>query len=305
MQMLDSAKVVVHHLFDIAKTSKEPDDELIAWEMTGRIAMQENDFTKAEKALLKSAAINNGRNKELLNRIYEALAECYEKMGKGDQAYNFLKLADSYNDSISEVKAAHSNRYLFIKAEYDKEQMRLRDLAEEKKKAIRNRNIGILSLLLLACSLIIWINHRKNRATRLQQKATKELERFKEEILAKNNRIEQLLADAGHRQQVLQDAHATEELSQQMILTEADWQNFKSLFEKTYPAFFRKLREKAPGITEAEQRMAALVKIQLTTRQIASMQGIGTDSVHKTRHRLRQRFGTETTAELETLIDEI
>lgn len=149
------------------------------------------------------------------------------------------------------------------------------------------------------------MNQRKNKATQLQQQATKELERFKEEILAKNDRIEQLLMDAGHRQQVVQDAHAAEELSQQMILTEADWQNFKSLFEKTYPAFFRKLRDKAPGITEAEQRMAALVKIQLTTRQIASMQGIGTDSVHKTRHRLRQRFGTETTAELETLIDEI
>lgn len=305
LQMLDSAKVVVHHLFEIAKTSKEPDDELIAWEMTGRIAMLENDFTKAEQALLKSAALNNGRNMELLNRVHEGLAACYEKMGNGKEAYRYLKLASTYNDSISEVKASRNNRYLFIKAEYDKEQMRLSDLAEEKKKAIRNRNIGILSLLLLACALILYMNQRKNKATQLQQQATKELERFKEEILAKNDRIEQLLMDAGHRQQVVQDAHAAEELSQQMILTEADWQNFKSLFEKTYPAFFRKLRDKAPGITEAEQRMAALVKIQLTTRQIASMQGIGTDSVHKTRHRLRQRFGTETTAELETLIDEI
>lgn len=305
LQMLDSARVVVHHLFEIAKTSREPDDELIAWEMTGRIAMLENDFTKAEQALLKSAALNNGRNKELLNRVHEGLAACYEKMGNGKEAYRFLKLAASYNDSISGVKAATSNKYLFVKAEYDREQMRLKDLAEEKKRAIRNRNIGILLLVLLAGALILWINQRKNRATRLQQQATMDLDRFREEILAKDSRIEQLLSDAGHRQQVLQDAHAAEELSHQMILTEADWQNFKSMFEKTYPAFFRRLRERAPGITEAEQRMAALIRIQLTTRQIASMQGIGTDSVHKTRHRLRQRFGTGTTAELETLIDEI
>jgi DNA-binding CsgD family transcriptional regulator len=48
--------------------------------------------------------------------------------------------------------------------------------------------------------------------------------------------------------------------------------------------------------------MAALVKIRLSTKQIAAMQGIGSDSVHKTRHRLRQRFGTGTTAELESII---
>jgi DNA-binding CsgD family transcriptional regulator len=51
--------------------------------------------------------------------------------------------------------------------------------------------------------------------------------------------------------------------------------------------------------------MAALLKIQLSTKQIAAMQGIGSDSVHKTRHRLRQRFATGSTAELENIIASI
>ena len=88
-------------------------------------------------------------------------------------------------------------------------------------------------------------------------------------------------------------------LSNLTILTEAEWDQFKELFEKNYPMFFQDLREKVPDITVAEQRMAALICLQLTTRQMASMQGISPDSVHKTRQRLRHRLGVSTETNLE------
>jgi DNA-binding CsgD family transcriptional regulator/Sec-independent protein translocase protein TatA len=300
--MLDSAKVVDARLFEIAKTSKERDDSLIAYEMMGKIATKEKDYPKAISSLLKSAALNNGSNPSLLNRVHETLAACYETMGQPEKAYPYLKLTHGYNDSVSRAKEANNNRYLFIKAEYDKEQLRLRQLTDEKKLAVRNRNIGIAALVLIALVAIVWLNRRRKKAEQRQQQAGKELDLFKEEIIKKNNRIEELLASLEQQQHKQQDAQTMEELSRQIILTEADWQNFKSLFEKTYPSFFKLLRDKAPGITEAEQRMAALIKIQLNTKQIAAMQGIGLDSVHKTRHRLRQRFHTGTTSELETII---
>lgn len=300
--MLDSAKLVDARLFEIAKTSKEFDDSLIAYEMMGKIAMKEGNFQNAIPSLLKSAALNKGRNKELLNRVYETLASCYEALGQTDKAYPYLKLTRNYNDSVSLTKEANKNRYLFIKAEYDKEQLRLRQLADEKKMAIRNRNIGIAALVLLALLIIVWLNRRRKKAELSQQQAAKEMELFKNEIIKKNNRIEELQASIEQQQHRQHDTQTFEELSHQMILTENDWQNFKSLFEKTYPSFFKILKDKAPGITEAEQRMAALIKIQLNTKQIAAMQGIGLDSVHKTRHRLRQRFHTGSTSELETIL---
>jgi tetratricopeptide (TPR) repeat protein len=302
LNMLDSAKVVDARLFEIAKTSKEPDDSLIAYEMMGKIAMKEKDFQKAIPALLKSAALNNGSNKELLNRVYETLATCYENMGLPDKAYPYLKLTRSYNDSVSRAREASNNRYVFVKAEYEKEQLALKQMTEEKKQAINKRNIGIALLVVIAAIAIWWLYRSKRKAEQRQQQAAKEMELFKDEIIKKNNRIEELQASIEQQQHKQHDAQTIRELSHQMILTETDWQNFKSLFEKTYPSFFKLLRDKAPGITEAEQRMAALIKIQLNTKQIAAMQGIGLDSVHKTRHRLRQRFHTGTTSELETII---
>jgi len=300
--MLDSAKVVDTHLFEIARHSKEPDDSLIAYEMMGKIAMKEKDFQKAIPALQKSAALNNGRNNELLNRVYESLAACYEAIGQPGKAYPYSKWAGIYNDSVSHAREASNNRYVFVKAAYEKEQLALKSMTEEKRRAINKRNMGIALLVFMAAITAWWLNRNRKKAEKLRQLAAKELELFKEEIIKKNSRIEELQASIEQQQHRQQDAQTIEALGHQIILTETDWQNFKSLFEKTYPAFFKILRDKAPGITEAEQRMAALIKIRLNTKQIAAMQGIGVDSVHKTRHRLRQRFGTTTTNELETII---
>ncbi|SDC62361.1 tetratricopeptide repeat protein [Niabella drilacis] len=300
--MLDSAKAVDARLFEIARHSKEPEDSLIAYEMMGKIAIREKKIQKAIPALLKSAVLNNGRYPELLNRVNGSLAICYENLGQPGKAYPYSKLVRNYNDSVSRAREVRTNRYVFIKAAYEKEQLALKEMTEEKRQAINKRNRGIALLVFIAAIAAWWLNRSRKKAEKRQQQAAGALESFKEEIIKKNSRIEELQASIEQQQHKLYDAQTIEELSHQMILTENDWQHFKSLFEKTYPAFFKLLRDKAPGITEAEQRMAALLKIRLNTKQIAAMQGIGADSVHKTRHRLRQRFGTATTSELETLI---
>jgi DNA-binding CsgD family transcriptional regulator len=62
------------------------------------------------------------------------------------------------------------------------------------------------------------------------------------------------------------------------------------------------LKEKAADITAAEQRMAALTRLHLTTRQIAAILGISADSVNKTRQRLRSRLKISADANLEEVI---
>ena len=58
-------------------------------------------------------------------------------------------------------------------------------------------------------------------------------------------------------------------------------------------------------ITEAEVRMALLLKMKLDTKQIAAMQGISPDSVRKAKQRLRNRFSVSNSVELEAIIQTI
>jgi DNA-directed RNA polymerase specialized sigma24 family protein len=123
-----------------------------------------------------------------------------------------------------------------------------------------------------------------------------------ERIIEKASLIESLEEKIKNRSLSDEQQAIIEELSQQTILKEEEWIKFRSLFEKIYPGFFRKLKERASDISLAEQRMAALIRLQLTTRQAASILGVSVDSVHKTRQRLRQRLRADQETSLERVI---
>jgi hypothetical protein len=132
--------------------------------------------------------------------------------------------------------------------------------------------------------------------------AKDQLKMFTENIVEKTNLIEKLEMQIKGKEATSEQHSIISELSHQTILTEGDWSKFKSLFEKIYPGFFINLKVKFPDITLAEQRMAALTRLQITPKQMASMLGISVDSVHKTRQRLRQRLRINPESSLEEIM---
>ena len=129
-----------------------------------------------------------------------------------------------------------------------------------------------------------------------------QMELFRQSIIEKTSLIEKLQEQVEDKETTAEQLQILDELSRQTILTEDDWDKFKKLFEKIYPGFFMKLKERAIDITVAEQRMAALTRLHLTPKQMASMLGISPLSVHKTRQRLRQRLQITSENNLEETI---
>ena len=125
---------------------------------------------------------------------------------------------------------------------------------------------------------------------------------FTQNIIEKSNLIEKLQQQVKDKELDLGQQQLLEELTHQTILTEDDWEKFKMLFEKIHPGFFLKLKEKVTDITVAEQRMAALTRLRLTTKQMASILGISPDSVHKTRQRLRHRLNLDAEINIENFL---
>ncbi|MGY6522818.1 MAG: hypothetical protein ACXIUD_13880 [Mongoliitalea sp.] len=124
-------------------------------------------------------------------------------------------------------------------------------------------------------------------------------------FIEKTNLISRLEEELNNNQLSSEQQQLVAELSQQTILKEGDWAKFKSLFDKIYPSFFQNLKKNAADITIAEQRMAALTRMELTTKQMAAMLGISVDSVHKTRQRLRNRLQLGADKNLEEFIADL
>ena len=95
------------------------------------------------------------------------------------------------------------------------------------------------------------------------------------------------------------------ELSSFKILTDDDWKNFKYLFEQVHQGFFFNLKNEIPGITNSEMRLSALIKLNLNSHEIAQMIGISSESVKKTRQRLRQKMELKPSESLEDRIKSI
>ena len=195
----------------------------------------------------------------------------------------------------------------------------IRDLQKEKDAETRERNLVIAAIVLVAIVGLLILNRQRlksryQRQLAFQQKVAAErdlaaakdqLDMFTQSIIEKTKVIEQLEQEVANKPLTDEQHQLADELSRQTILTEEDWEKFKTLFEKIYPGFFLKLKEMIPDITVAEQRMAALTRLHLNTKQAASMLGISPDSVYKIRQRLRKRLQLDDEVTTETYLTKI
>lgn len=245
-----------------------------------------------------------------LRNAYYAAVDVFKAMGDYDSAFYYNTKYSALNDSLERVIALSGIAVSKARANDEKSRYSIQSLQKEKEKQLLQRNILIAAIIMLGIVGFLVITRQRLRAKlqvqrmeqeqqRMEQEivsAKEQLKMFTENIVEKTNLIEKLEEQLKGSSLSSEQQLLITELSQQTILTEHDWIKFKSLFEKIYPSFFQKLKENAADITVAEQRMAALTRLQLSSKQIAAMLGISVDSVHKTRQRLRQRLqlGTET-----------
>jgi len=74
--------------------------------------------------------------------------------------------------------------------------------------------------------------------------------------------------------------------------------NFYTTFCREHPGFVPRLRQLIPSITPGEERLCMMIKLNMTTREIARTLNIDVKSVHTSRARLKRKLLTLTTNEI-------
>jgi DNA-binding CsgD family transcriptional regulator/tetratricopeptide (TPR) repeat protein len=97
----------------------------------------------------------------------------------------------------------------------------------------------------------------------------------------------------------------TEKLRASTILTDADWQQFRKLFEQVYPGFSHRVKEIYPALSPAENRLLFLTKLKMSSREMAAMLGVSVYSVHKLRYRVRKKLDLNEEASFDAVIQKI
>lgn len=270
------------------------------------------DAGNKEKALqqLRWCADVNGEDAANLLRIHKIQAYCFRKLGLNDSADTYLDKHYHLSDSLNRVISQNNFNTVQIKLAFEKNIQDFKLLKKERQAEVIRRNFLLAALAALVLIGILLYNRQRLKiklAKQRQESAEKEMSAAKEQLniftqtlLEKNEQIEQLSASLEQQNTI----HA-DELIHQTLLTDYDWNRFKELFEKIHPSFFWNLKNTAPGITPSEMRLAALIRLNLDNKQMASMQGISVSSLRGNKTRLRQKLNISPETELEDIIKQM
>lgn len=145
----------------------------------------------------------------------------------------------------------------------------------------------------------------RSRATEIETR----LDAYLADIRLKNATIEQLQEELEQLQQkgvmTNEKARLLDVLQKNVILTEDDWNNFKIIFESIYTNFFITLRERYASLTQAEVRLMALTRLNMTTKEMAAMLGISPETIRQTRWRLRKKMDLPDEVSIEDIVQEL
>jgi DNA-binding CsgD family transcriptional regulator len=264
--------------------------------------------------LLKKIDVNKSlQASTFLEQAFFIKADIFKKLNQIDSAFHYFQLYTNLHDSNEEMAVRGSNEIIEVRVKNEKNQFALMSIQRAIAKEEKQRNILISIIIFVTSFIFILMIGRqkrlkyKNEIFRIQKSASEaelnsakdQLDIFTNKLFEKALLIESLESKLTKKNFDQEEQACLTELSNQKILTDEDWQKFKLLFEKLYPAFFKSLKEKSADITLAEQRIAALIRLQLSAKEMAAILGISVDSAHRTRSRLRLRLKLSSEVNLE------
>ena len=265
--------------------------------------------------------------KEQRLQCYRELVKLNLKRNKLDETYDFFEKYINLHDSIYSVNNARTiedyNTYYETK---EKEKI-IADLdANIQKEQSKNRIfiIGIIFILFLSVSsATIYYKYTKKQKQLLNiqrsldaknlAETKEELEinkqqliDFRERLLAKNIEIEKYVSEqsqlSGNKDLSVGEDENLQKLRKLKILTESDWQEFRSKFIHAYPDLISRLELEFDNLTSSELRLFLLMKLQIDSKEIADMLGISLESVRKGRYRLKKKINLSENDSLEDWI---
>ncbi len=113
--------------------------------------------------------------------------------------------------------------------------------------------------------------------------------------LAKKNEmlldLKEELSRLGQRGTPPADSHRLLHLIDRNLNSEEDWAIFESHFNEVHEAFLKRIRKTHPRLTAGDLQLAAFLRMDLSSKEIAPLMHISVRGVENKRYRLRKKLG--------------
>ncbi len=295
-----------------------------------RLAVAENKqgksgaIVRAENALSLAKKIGNPN---LTSHAYHILADIYAFNNKFQDSYNYLLKYEQLKDSLFTSEKERVLTEMEAKFQSDKKD---RDIAllKERSTVERNKNIALIVLLfvfLIIIFLLFFMFRYKSTAFKRQEKLLeqekiihsqenmineKENQLLQEQLESKNRELASKALEMIRYNDTVSGAIERLERMNTLLKDNPDalkaindiirdidsrtrqniWEEFEKVFKNIHSGFYKRLLEVCPDISSSEIKVAALLKLNLTTKEIAAITYKSEGGIKTTRYRLRKKL---------------
>ncbi len=289
------------------------------------------DHEKSEYYYKKAIEISNTYNShvDFSPLIHERLANLYQNKGDYRKAFLSQQTAKELDALFFDSRSTINKPLLEIKDEYrlEKERQekliqkqRLEQLEQEDKISFLQRIIllgALIFTLIIAAVYIMQIRSKHKIEKELIQKNKElEIQKTKEIVALKNKELatsalqlvekDEFLKDLKSKLVALKEGSKSTEVNHILksisLNNTNNWKEFKLRFTAVNEEFYKRIATKYPNLSQADQKICALIKLNFSSKEMAKLLGISVESVHTTRYRLRKKMKLERSVNLEDFI---
>lgn len=249
--------------------------------------------------------------------VHEKLSDLYYEKGDFLSAYQRLKTAKELDKRFFDSRSENNLPLLEIQDAFRKEKdyqkeliqkQRLAQLEHEDKVWFLQKIILLVSIVFLLVIGVIYFNYvrSKHRAEKklIKEKQEMELQKANEIVEIKNRELaasalkliekEELLATLKNKLSQ-SGAEVTPKAIKDIVRSISssnaqNWKEFETRFIAVNKDFYHRLLKRFPRLTQGDQKLCALIKLNFSSKDMSKLMGISVESVHTTRYRLRKKM---------------
>lgn len=262
-----SALEIYKNAASIAGSIEKPDVLGNAHLRIGMLHVRSRRYRQAIRVLTKGlAGISESGMLKLKSELLSVLADAFDAVGEHAAASSCRKehgahLEKLYGEERQRAVAEMQARFNVERAEREREVFRLRSEHLEEMMELRTRELTSMAMRLV----------QKNSFLQKLRKDTLEL--------AKENPASKALLDSLLKAIV------------ENIRGDDEWERFEQEFQRIHHDFLERLSQRCPRLTPAELKVCAMLKINLSNKEIANLLSVSLRNIESHRYSIRRKLG--------------
>lgn len=316
--------------FLLAQKSENKQGQVIALIAVGKWYLEFNaDTKKAEELFVKAGQIALKQSDKLFEiKSIEALIEVKKRNGDFYQVSQLQNKVIQIKDAFYSLEREQIVKSLEVQFEVAEKNRKLKLVSAEKEvsKLTNYLLISLLGLLIIVFTTLYFFLKRINKRDKQLLKTKEELvvlmeeqkllkeQQFQNDIEHKESQLSAITIQMVEKNELLDEIKSIlnkkepnseaelKKLVNKYTVQDNNWRDFDHYFESVNKNFYTRLKQKYPEISANDLKICALIKLNLSIKEMATILNISPDSVKTARHRLRKKLQLSTEENLTDFI---